>query len=321
MGLTSNTSARLAEMEAQRARDEAAAARAREEQRQAEIRAGVDRINAIFYGRPVMGYRDAMINYNQNNLPEGWKVAARDVTTETPGQWVSNGATGDAAFDMWQGPSSSTIKKFGIYDAAGNLQSHEADKTDDLHWSGTLPGKEQYDTGEREGGIPDSYYNGVADNIKALGTQDLTSQYNKARENLQYALARSGLLVSSAANDGVADLNTARDEGAAKIGMQATQAVQKQQQAVKAEHAAALNQLYATQNPDLSANVAMTNKTLMMQDKPSYSPIGDVFGAVLGGFGQGMGYLNNVNSGKVTPNSPSSWYSNSANERIVQSQK
>jgi hypothetical protein len=314
---TSNTSARLASMEAQRAADEAAAARAREEQRQAEIKAGAQRINELFFGAPVYDYRDAMIGYNQNNLPEGWKVAGRDVTTTTPGQYVSNGGTGDAAYEWWQEPITTTMKKYGIYDPAGNLQTQEVDNTDHIHWAATLPGKEKYDTGERTGGIPESYYTGVADNIKALGTSDLTQQFNRARENLQYQLARSGLLVSSAANDGRVDLETARDEGAAKIGIQAAQAVQKQRQAVESERQTALNQLYATQNPDLAANTAMTNKTLMMQDKPSYSPIGDVFGAVLGGFSQGLGYLNNVNAGKVTPDSPSAWYSQSANERIV----
>lgn len=317
MGLTSNTSARLAQMEAQIARDEAEANRRREEERQQRITEGAKRITELFDGSPVMGTRDAMINYNQNKLPDGWKVAARDVTTETPGQWVSNGATGDAAFEYWQAPIVNAMKKYGIYDAAGNLQSAEADKTDDLHWAGTLPGKETYDTGQREGGIPESYYQGVADNIKTLGAQDLTSQFNRARENLQYALARSGLLVSSAANDGIADLKTANDEGAGKIGIQATQAVQKQRQQVQQEKAGAINQLYATQNPDLAANNAMSNRMLMMQDKPSYSPIGDIFGAVLGGFGSGLGYVNNVNAGKVTPNAPSSFYSNSANERIV----
>ena len=318
MGLTSNTSARLAQMEAQRARDEAEAARVREEQRQQRITDGAARIAALFDGSPVYGYRDTMINYNQNNLPEGWKVAARDVTTETPGQWVSNGAGGDAYFEYWQPPVASTMQKFGIYDAAGNLQSMEADKTDDLHWSGTLPGKEKYDTGEREGGIPESYYTGVADSIKQLGTADLTSQFKKARENLQYQLARSGLLVSSAANDLQTDLETAREEGAAKIGLQAAQSVQKLRQQTASEKAAAINQLYATQNPDLAANTAMANRALIMQDKPSYSPIGDIFGAVLNSAGAGMNYANNVNSGKITGAYKSPIFTKSANDRIVE---
>jgi hypothetical protein len=167
------------------------------------------------------------------------------------------------------------------------------------------------------GGIPDSYYNGVSDNIKTLGGQDLTSQFNRARENLQYALARSGLVGSSVANDGMVDINTARDEGAAKIGIQATQAANKLRQQTDQEKQSAMNQLYATENPDLAANTALTGRTLIMQDKPSYSPIGDIFGAVLGGIGSGLNYVNNVNAGKVTPNSPSSFFSDNANERIV----
>lgn len=317
MGLTSNTSARLAQMEAQRARDEAEANRIREEQRQQRIAEGATRIAQLFDGAPVMGTRDTMVNYNQNNLPEGWAVKGRNVTVETPGQYISNGGTGDAAYEYWSGPMTQTIQKYGIYDPAGNLQTPEVDNTDYIHWNATLPGKETYDTGQRTGGIPESYYTGVADNIKTLGTQDLTTQFNRAREKLQYALARSGLISSSAANDALVDLNTAKDEGAAKIGIQASQATQKLRQQAANEKSAAINQLYATQNPDLAANTALTNKTLFMQEKPSYSPIGDIFGAVLGGIGSGMGYLNNVNSGKVTPNSPSSWYSDSANERIV----
>lgn len=312
----SNTSARLASMEAQRAADEAAAARAREEQRQQRIKDGAAHIASIFDGVPVMGTRETMVNYNQNNLPAGWAVKGRDVTVETPGQYISNGGTGDAAYEYWSGPMTQTMKKYGIYDAAGNLQTPEVDNTDYIHWSGTMPGTEQYDTGERTGGIPESYYQGVADNIKTLGTADLTSQFKRARENLQYALARQGLLVSSAANDASADIETARDEGAAKIGIQAAEAVQKQRQLVQSEKQQAISQLYATENPDLAANTALTNKTLMMQDKPSYSPIGDIFGAALGALGSGMQYANNVNSGKVSPAYSSSLF---GNENVVKS--
>lgn len=142
-------------------------------------------------------------------------------------------------------------------------------------------------------GIPDTYYDGVADNIKTLGTSDLTSQFNKARENLQYQLARSGLLGSSVANQGQTDIVTARDEGAAKIGTQAAQAAQKLRQQTQQEKQAATSQLYATENPDLAANTALTGRTLIMQEKPSYSPIGDVFGALLSGIGSGVSYMNN----------------------------
>lgn len=154
-------------------------------------------------------------------------------------------------------------------------------------------------------GIPESYFTGVSDQIKTLGTSDLTSQFNKARENLQYALARSGMLGSSVANSGMTDITTARDEGAAKIGMQAASAAQKMRQQTQQEKQAAMSQLYATENPDLAANTAMTGRTLIMQDKPQYSPIGDIFGAILGGLNAGIGYGNNLAAGKISSGNPS----------------
>lgn len=138
------------------------------------------------------------------------------------------------------------------------------------------------------------YFQGVEDNVKTLGTSDLNKQFAKARESLMFALARSGMLSSSVANQGAVDLATQNNEGAAKIDLQAKDASTRIRSSVEQERAGAISQLYATENPDLAANTANARSALILQDKPQYNPLGDIFAGVVGAYdqykkGQGTG--------------------------------
>lgn len=161
------------------------------------------------------------------------------------------------------------------------------------------------------------YFQGVEDNVKTLGMSDLNKQFAKARESLMFALARSGMLTSSVANQGSVDLATQNNESAAKIDLQARDAATKVRSGVESERAGAISQLYATENPDLAANTANARSALIMQDKPTYNPLGDIFAGVVGAYdnyrkGTGSGTTSFVNT-----SSPDTSTRSSGGERVV----
>jgi hypothetical protein len=122
-----------------------------------------------------------------------------------------------------------------------------------------------------------------------LGNVDIGDQYGKARENLQYALARQGLTSSSAANQGVADLEGAKAKAQGDLNLQAQDAATKVRQQVDQEKQAAISQLYATEDPSLAANTALSKSATILADKPNYNSLGDIFGSVIQGFGNVLG--------------------------------
>lgn len=160
------------------------------------------------------------------------------------------------------------------------------------------------------------YFTGVEDNVRTLGQSDLSQQFNKARESLLYALARSGMLSSSVSNQSTVDLGQKQQEAAGKIDLQARDASAKVRSAIEQEREGALSQLYATENPDLAANTANARSALILQDKPSYNPLGDIFAGVIGAYDN---YRKaNDGSGSFTMSaSPDTSIRSTANERIV----
>ena len=164
----------------------------------------------------------------------------------------------------------------------------------------------QYDTGQRSGGFGDDFYSGISKKVMDLGNVDITDQYNKARENLQYALARQGLSSSSAANQGVADTEAAKAKAQGDLSLQATDAANQVRSQVDQEKQAALAQLYATEDPSLSANTALGKATNIRADQPAYSGLGDIFGSVIQGFGNVYSAARNAGGGYFAGNkSPS----------------
>jgi hypothetical protein len=176
-----------------------------------------------------------------------------------------------------------------------------------LHYQGqNFDYDTSYDTGQRTGGFGEDFYSGISRKVMDLGNVDITDQYNKARENLQYALARQGLSSSSAANQGVADTEAAKAKAQGDLSLQAQDAATQVRSQVDQEKQAALAQLYATEDPSLSANTALGKATNIRADQPAYSGLGDIFGSVIQGFGNVYSAARNAGGGYFAGNkSPS----------------
>lgn len=144
---------------------------------------------------------------------------------------------------------------------------------------------DQVDTGKRTGGFGDEFYGGIGKAVTDLGTTDITDQYNKARENLQYALARQGITTSSMANQGATDVEKAKAKAQGDLALQAKDAESQVRSQVDAERQAAISQLYATEDPTIAANTALTKAQNIRADQPDYNSLGDIFGSVINAFG------------------------------------
>ncbi len=176
-----------------------------------------------------------------------------------------------------------------------------------LHYQGqNFAYDTSYDTGQKSGGFGDDFYGGISKAVTDLGNVDIQDQYGKARENLQYALARQGISSSSAANQGVTDVEAARTKARGDLALQAQDAASQVRSQVDQEKAAAISQLYATEDPTLAANTALSKAQNITADKPAYSGLGDIFGQVINGFGNVMSAVRNGSSNYYSANkSPS----------------
>jgi hypothetical protein len=153
------------------------------------------------------------------------------------------------------------------------------------HQGDTINYNEAYDTGQKTGGFGDDFYKNIAANVTKSGELDINDQYNKARTNLLYATARQGLGTSGAADQGVADILTSKGKAETDLANQAADAANQVRSQVASEKQAALTQLYATGDPTVAANTALTNATNIRANKPQYNSLGDIFSGILQGFG------------------------------------
>jgi hypothetical protein len=106
---------------------------------------------------------------------------------------------------------------------------------------------------------------------------EVKSQYSDANTELMYRLARAGTLASSAANREYADLSKQNVEQEANVKKGAEEQVGSLKKDVAAQEQNAINQLYATENPDVAVNQATAAIRNITADKPDLTPLADVF--------------------------------------------
>jgi hypothetical protein len=118
-------------------------------------------------------------------------------------------------------------------------------------------------------------------------------QYNTARTNLNYSLARAGSLNSSIAGTDVAKLANQDMLNRAQIQAQADTQVGAFRNTVQQDQQSALNQLYSTEDPSVAANTAENMVANAQLTKPMLNPMGSLFSAITAGVGNAIsGYTN-----------------------------
>lgn len=136
-------------------------------------------------------------------------------------------------------------------------------------------------------GFDDGYYGQRRQSFMDFYNPQLEDQYTKAQKDLTFALAEAGLLNSSIAGEKRGDLLKAYDTQRASLVSRADSDVNALKGRVQGEKSALVSQLNATGDAERASNEALSRTAAIYNEKPEYSPLGDLFG----GIGQGIGAI------------------------------
>ena len=146
-------------------------------------------------------------------------------------------------------------------------------------------------------------------------------QYNTARSNLNYSLARAGTLNSSVAGTDVGKLANQDAINRANIASQADTQTGALRSTIQQDEEAALNQLYSTEDPTVAANTAGNMVANAQLTKPLLNPAGALFAPITAGVGNALtGFLNPtayINPGATSASTPSGSASAGINQSSV----
>jgi hypothetical protein len=119
----------------------------------------------------------------------------------------------------------------------------------------------------------DKYQNAALD----YNLPQLTTQYDKAKRDMTYDLARAGTLRSSAAGQAQAYLENENAVNEAAIRAKADADTAALRQSIASQQQQAYNQLYATEDPAVAANTATQSVANAQIAQPNMQPLGDLF--------------------------------------------
>lgn len=131
----------------------------------------------------------------------------------------------------------------------------------------------------------------------------LDNQFEDARDDLTFALARSGQLTSSTAGDRQGDLSQAFSLNRADIDSQIQGDVASTRSRMNQQRQALESALRASGDQTASTNNALTTATTFRQETPQLSPLGNVFQGLATGIGAAQqGFENGRIRRLATPN-------------------
>jgi hypothetical protein len=267
-------------------KQQAAEADQKEADRQARLTQGQTLIDQIFNGSPVMGTQTTPFDWSTFNpnaggttatgVPAGYTVAQIPgaATTTTPAASTGTPNTGYTKQYSSGAPSSaasaattSSPSTWGLQDASGKIYNP----------GDPLSITSQYDTGQTTGGFDDAFYNDYAQKVLDYYQPDEQRQYNAANRDLRYSLARAGTLQSSTAADKQGEL--AYNDALQKANIVANANSQEGQlkSQIQSNKQALINQLYSTEDPTLTANLAESSAQASKLQDPTLTPAAALF--------------------------------------------
>jgi hypothetical protein len=169
-------------------------------------------------------------------------------------------------------------------------------------------GKSSIDALFDKGNFNDAFYDKYKDAALDYAMPQLTDQYGKARDQTTYDLARAGTLRSTIAGDAQADIESQKLINEAGIKSKADTDVAGLRTNIAGQKQQALNQLYATEDPDVAANTATHMVQQAQLSTPNLSPLGELFKPlIIGATGAASGYLDQQTLARygLTPRGPS----------------
>jgi hypothetical protein len=261
-------------------------ARYKEMLREQRLKEGTDAINALYDPQPVMATRKVTGKVDPNALASGYTKRTRQEElpldgTETP--IYSDGNYGEQARNFSAPTYAARTKSVDeVLDPSGNVVAPGSDYSYD----------ETYDTGARQDkfqGLYDRYEKGQRD----FYMPELEKQYGDARKKAYLAHAGAGTLWSSMRGDTEADINSQNTLNKGQIESQIQDSLGGLRRQIASDKSSLINQLYATENPEMAANEALARTKTISQQTPPLSPMGDLFKIAAIGLGNAFGASNN----------------------------
>jgi len=154
-----------------------------------------------------------------------------------------------------------------------------ADMQELLRTGGNIfgPGYEVVSREEQTGGqFGPEFFEGVRQANMDYLLPDVNRQFEDAREQLTYALARGGRLRSTTAGERSADLSREREDVLSQVDSRAQEAVNQSRAAIEDERAALVAMLQSTADPEATANAARARSEYLSDPQP-LQRIGPVF--------------------------------------------
>jgi hypothetical protein len=305
-------------------KQQAAEADAKEAARQASLQQGQTAIDQIFNGAPVMGTKTSNYDWSTftpgsgrmpaSGMPAGYTaVQIPATTTSSTGATAAprSGITGmntnnTPIYAPTSSPATSASGGFtwGLQDASGKITK----QGDPLNITS------QYDTGQRTGGFDDAFYNDYKQKVLDYYQPDEQRQYDEAQRDLTYNLARAGTLQSSTAGDKMGELAYNDALQKANIVANANTQTGNLQNQIQSNKESLINQLYATDDPTLTANLAESSAQASRLQDPMLTPAASLFAPALSAVGSIASYATNpyttvqpgANSAAMSPTPASS---------------
>ncbi|GKT32077.1 hypothetical protein ADUPG1_006328, partial [Aduncisulcus paluster] len=294
---------------AEAAAAEAKAARQKEEQRQARINAGMSNIDAVFGSGGSVVDPSKLVGsgaaYDPNAtyyLADGtqWSPTKYAATQPAPNAGGTTGGFGNifnGGLNIPQGDNVGQAAGNVLGSVLGSIFSGFGQKKDNKaatgawnkEWQDAI-GKGLFTGTKTVSGFDQSYFDNVKSDYMDYYQPQLDKQFGTATDNLTFALARAGTLNSSIAGQKQADLTTRYTDNLASLLSQASGAADDARNKLNSEKSSMISLLNSTGNADMVGNEALARTQMLQNQRPTYNPIGDVFGGAAMGVGQ---YLQN----------------------------
>ena len=161
--------------------------------------------------------------------------------------------------------------------AQTQLMQQQADQTKadaDARAASIATGKQSID--DAFSGFDDNFFNGVSKAYTDYAQPQLDDQYDQAKKNITYALARNGTINSSIAGDEFGTL--AKQYATNQTGIQATgdNYANSERQSLAADKNDVTNQLVSSGDASGASTAALSSAKVLAQP-PSFSPLGTLF--------------------------------------------
>lgn len=163
-------------------------------------------------------------------------------------------------------------------------------------------------------GFDDNFFNQLSNNYQSYAKPQLDDQYDQAKKDITYALARKGTLNSSVAGDEFGQLAKQYATNQTSIAGTGADYANNARRSVAADKSDVTNQLISTGDPDAASASALSSAKVLGMP-PSFSPLGNLFTNVsalaaqkkLASDGASVGGYGNVGAQLFGGASPSSY--------------